>query len=189
MTLKRVLIFSLPLFLLLDYACAKAQQVDSDWLVLKKNGKTVKTYMPGARIEFLTTNKTPVSGVVYKLRNDTLYLIQFDIRMMPTQTGGIINDTLTQKTYPYLVKYIGYIPKQKESFRYVKNGTIFMIGGGAYAGLHLINAAILSEPVDWKVVGIAGGVFAFGFLLRMLHKDEITIGNKYTLETVSMRTK
>jgi hypothetical protein len=186
MSLPRFFMVSLLLIQLLNAACAKAQQVDSDWLVLKKNGKTIKTYMPGARIDFLTTNKTPVSGVMYKLRNDTLYLIQFDIRMMPTKTGGILNDTITQKTNPYLIKHIGYITKQKESFRYIKNGTIFMIGGGAYAGLHLINAAILSDPVDWKVVGIAGGVFAFGFLLKMLHKEEMTLGKKYKLETVSM---
>ena len=80
------------------------------------------------------------------------------------------------------------IPKKHESFSYIKNGTLFMIGGGGYILLNVVNSAYLHYAVFGKknLPGIlaATGTFGAGYLLKKLHKRYITIGNRYSVEYV-----
>ena len=60
-----------------------------------------------------------------------------------------------------------------------------MIGGTGYAALHLINAAYLSEPIDWTTIGISVGIAAAGFVMHKLRKRKYMIGAGYTLKYIN----
>jgi hypothetical protein len=101
--------------------------------------------------------------------------------------GTSVADTVSAFLNRYHYNEIGSLRKPPKPFEFIRNGTIFMIGGGGYAVLHLANAAIQSEPVDGTTMAIAGGVAAAGFIMYKLRKYEYHIGGKYQLVYIGMK--
>ena len=87
--------------------------------------------------------------------------------------GTTMADTLSAYLIKYHYKEIVSIPRDTKSFQFVRDGTLFMIGGVAYAVLHSVNAAIKKEPVDGTSLAIAGGVAAMGFAMRKLQRKRV----------------
>jgi hypothetical protein len=82
---------------------------------------------------------------------------------------------------------------KKERWRFVKNGSIFMIGGVGYALLNVINGAYLNQPINdpanIRSLGIAAGVAGGGYLLNRLYARKERKGNKYKIVYVKMTGK
>ncbi len=55
----------------------------SDLVVLKKNKRVVRSYYPGQEIYFESASR-PYKGFIREIKNDSLYLVQYDIRQVPT---------------------------------------------------------------------------------------------------------
>ncbi|MBS1565629.1 MAG: hypothetical protein JST39_14665, partial [Bacteroidetes bacterium] len=74
-------------------------------------------------------------------------------------------------------------------WEFVKNGAIFMIGGGLYALLNVVNGKYLHESItdskNLTTLGIAGGVVATGFILNRIHHYKVKHW-KYKIEYVRM---
>ena len=82
---------------------------------------------------------------------------------------------------------------KRQSFRFLKYGTIFIVGGLGYVALNLINGAYLHESVsnkeNMKKLGIAVGVAGGGFLLQYLQiRSERNI-KKYRIDYIRMNTR
>jgi hypothetical protein len=164
-----------------------AQQRGSfDMVVLRdRNDRTVKSYFQGISIVFGTKSGKYVEGNIRKVERDSIFLQKYDVRRAMTMWGTQVQDTIGVFWFAYHTNEIAWIRKPKASFEFVRDGTIFMIGGAGYAALHLINAAYLGEPVDWTTIGISAGVAAAGFIMHKLRKRKYVIGEGYTLKYIN----
>jgi hypothetical protein len=162
------------------------QQGSFDMVVLRdKNSRTIKSYFQGIPIVFGTTNGKYVEGSIRKVERDSIFLQKYDVRRAMTMWGTQVQDTVGIFWFAYHTNEIAWIRKPKAKFEFVRDGTVFMIGGTGYAALHLINAAYLGEPVDWTTIGISAGVAAAGFIMHKLRKRRYVIGEGYTLKYIN----
>ncbi len=160
----------------------------SDFIVIKKkNGRTVKSLYSGIYIRFFTPSGNEISGMIRKIEKDTIYLTYYDIRMLPNQWGTRVQDTVAAYFSRYHYNEIYAVPKDRQSFEFVRDGTIFMLGGVAYAALHLFNAAYLKDKVDGKTMAIAGTVAATGFVMKKLRRKMFVVGRKYKLQYMKVK--
>jgi hypothetical protein len=160
----------------------------SDFIVVKKrNNRTVKTFMPGSTITITTFQDYTLSGPVDTIRDDSIFVRMYNIRVMPTQFGTTIIDTAGSNVRGVHYKDIQKIDVgKKESFVFVKNGTLFMVVGLGYIALNLINGAYLHEPADGAAIAIAGGVAAAGFIMNRIYHNRKKHGKLYKIEYIHM---
>jgi hypothetical protein len=164
----------------------QAQVKGHDMLVLENNkGRKVKTYFKGQTIE-MGVSGHEVFGVIRKIQDDSIFIQYYDIRRAYTMWGTQIMDTVSAFLIPFAVKDINWIRKPPGKFEFVRNGVILMIGGGAYIMLHIVNAAILKQPVIGSTVAIAGGIAAAGLVMNKLRKRKYEIGHDHTLKYISL---
>jgi hypothetical protein len=156
-----------------------------DYLVLKKRHKTIQRFTSGSYIECRLDNYQWFSGYITAIRHDSLYVRQFQVT-----TIGSLSDTSTFGIFPIHVNDIKAFPKEAESFEFIKNGTLFMIGGGGYAFLNVANGLINNEEIfsgsNLTNLAIALGVASVGVVMHFTHSDIIKIGKKYRLQYVKL---
>lgn len=180
--MKKMLVY-LSAFL---FAFEVQGQASLDLLLLKnKQNRTMKTFFNGIPILFADQTGQVYSGTIKRVANDSIYLQQYDIRRVATMWGTPVQDTVSSYLLKFHPSEIVWIQKPGRSFEFVRNGTLFMIGGAGYGLLHSINAAYLGEPVIWSNLAIAGGAIAGGYLLRKLRNNRYVIGKKYTLNYIN----
>ncbi|HSF45514.1 MAG TPA: hypothetical protein VLA58_05865 [Chitinophagaceae bacterium] len=162
------------------------QQGSFDMVVLRDvNGRTIKSYFQGIPIVFGTTSGRYVEGTIRKIERDSIFVQKYDVRRAMTMWGTQVQDTVGIFWTAYHTNEVSWIRKPKAKFEFVRDGTIFMIGGTAYAALHVFNAAYLGEPVVWSTVGISMGIAAAGFVMHKLRKRKYTIGHGYILKYIN----
>lgn len=164
----------------------------SDFISLKRtNNRHVASYFKGSRIELQHVNGQVISGLVEDVRNDSVFVRQWHIVSYITQLGTSKVDTLGSMVYGFHYQEIFRIFHDKrQSWGFVRNGTIFMIGGVGYIVLNVLNGWYRKEPVgdadNLKSLAIAGGVAGGGFLLNRLHRYREKNGKKYKIIYVKM---
>jgi hypothetical protein len=182
----------MPKLLLLILAMALGLVVAGqgwDMVLLKRNGKTMTNYMPGARISFSTSDGQQAEGIIRKIERDSIFLTYYDIRRGYTQWYTPVMDTVDAYLLRYDYRKIARINRPPAGFEFIRNGSLFMIGGTAYGLLHVFNSAYLKQPVDPKSLAIAGAFVAGGYLMKRLRKHYYRIGKKYMLEYISINGK
>ena len=174
------------IFLLLFlFPCGQLLAQGSDMVVLKKGAeRTLKTYLSGSQIHFVTIAGTEVQGMIRKIQKDSLYINIYDERAAYTIWGTSFWDTVSVGLSRYHIKEVREIFKPREKFSFIKNGLIFMMGGSAYAILHSVNALYLKQPIIPSTMAISGAVALTGFALSRIHKKTVTLGNKYYLQYI-----
>ena len=163
-----------------------------DMIVIKKKGQSVKTFMKGLYASFKTVHGQWINAYVHDLRNDSLFYKEVIVRQVPTQWGVSRMDTMATLYHGLHYTDIVAIPKRRESFAFIRNGSLFMLGGAGFVGLNVVNSAILKYPVfgedNLPALLTGAGVFGFGLLLQKLHKDVITVGKqKYTIHYLKLK--
>lgn len=148
-------------------------------------------YMKGSPISFATKDGHWQSGIIEDIKKDSIFYKELIVRQIPTQWGVTRLDTTISFMYKIHFNDIEGFPRVKESFGFVKNGNLFMIGAAGYTALNLINAGYLRyAPLGTDNRGnliTAAGVFGVGFLLHKLHRPLLYLGKKYTLHYVMLR--
>jgi len=166
-------------------SCSQLLAQGSDMVVLKKGPeRTLKTYLSGSQIHFVTIAGTEVQGMIRKIQKDSLYINIYDERAAYTIWGTSFWDTVSVGLSRYHIKEVREIFKPREKFSFIKNGLIFMMGGSAYAILHSVNAVYLKQPIIPSTMAISGAVALTGFALGRIHKKTVTLGNKYYLQYI-----
>ena len=163
-----------------------------DMIIIKKNGVTAKTFMKGLYASFQTTYGDWLNVHVHDVKNDSIFYKEVIVRRVPTQWGVSRMDTMATLIRGMHYTDIVAVPKRREPFSFIRNGTLFMIGGGCFVGLNVANSAILGYPVFGKdnLPGllVGAGVFGVGKLLQKTHKNIITVGKKnYTIHYVKLK--
>ena len=144
---------------------------------------------PGIQTQFFLVNKQFISGLVTKVKKDSIFLDQFDIRNYRTAWGSSFLDTITRYHLAFAFTDVLGFPAKK-SFRSATLPVILMAGSAGYAGLNIINAGTQNQSLtgseNLKKLGIAAAVFATGLLWKKSKKDVLELGNKYKLLFVDM---
>lgn len=171
----------------LNVVCITASSQGTDIMVLKKrNGRTMKTFVRGSSIQFIDISGHKVSGTLFRIAKDSLYLLNYDIRSAYTMWGTMVQDTVSANLTRYHFRELTHIAKPPRSFEFVRNGTLFMLGGTSYAVLHTVNGAIKKEPLNVQDLAISGGIAVTGFLMMKLRKYYYPIGDRYRLNYIDM---
>lgn len=180
------------LILLISFAFSTIMaSAQSDFIVVKKrNNRTVKTFMPGSPITITTFQDYVLTGPVDTIRDDSIFVRMYNIRVMPTQFGTTIIDTAGSNVRGVHYKDIQKIDVgKKESFVFIKNGTLFMIAGLGYMALNLINTPKDTHVIDSEnapKLAIAGGIAAVGFIMNRIYHSRKKHGKLYKIEYIHM---
>lgn len=189
---------SLPILLITLSFMASAQP--SDYIVLKKkNNRTLKTYFPGTFLSAVTYTGFTLNGVIKQIKNDSVFIEQFEVRQVPTQFGVPALDTIIYTIrlhYQEIQKYL-YTSNRPGGGGRTKGGgliqQIMIIGGAGFIVLELVNTLYrgesLSDGNKLTVMAIAAGVAATGLLWKHLQNRRERTGKKYKVIYVKMTGK
>ncbi len=166
-----------------------AQTEGSDILILKKRNKTIVKYFSGQPIFFYTTEGMPVNAQIAEIRNDSLFLINYQLQRIQRADGGVFIDTTGKFKMQFSVKNIGSFPPFKVRGRnLLTDGTLFIFGGGGYLGLNLFNTIRDGDPPFGKEnlpnVLTATGITAAGFLLKNIWPKRWYLGDKFRVQVL-----
>lgn len=171
------------------YAIALSQP--SDFIVIKKDQRTVKSFFAGSNISFETAGGY-YSGQITSIKKDSLYINQFDVRQRATNWGVYVLDTVATYRFVFHYRAIITIGKQKQTgFNWSGSGESLYYGG------ILITAVGLGTWLFTKtgtvshaspVLIISGAALAgIGYLLKRQKNAGYTIGKKYQLQYISVK--
>ncbi len=160
----------------------------SDFItVVKRNGRTVKTFFPGLSISFETFDKRAFSGEITSIRHDSVFIREWDIRPVLNFVGIPTVDTLGTFMAGFHYKEIDKVEvSDRMRLQQITPGRILIIGGAGYALLNVINGAYLHQSVTSKKnltsLGIATGAVGLGLLFNYISKHR----NRYHVEYIHM---
>ncbi len=163
----------------------------SDFISVKKaNGITVKSFFPGLNITFDTYDKRHASGLITAIRNDSIFVKEWDIRMVMNGFGLPELDTLAAYVSGYRYTEISHVEVPgKRGFHAFTLGRLLIFGGAGYMLLNVINGAYLHESVtsskNLTSLGIAAGAVGLGVLINYLSKHH----NRTHVEYIHMTEK
>lgn len=173
-----VLLFTLP---------GKAQ---SDLLILKKNNRTTRTFFPGSEMIF-STNAGYYHGYVTSIQRDSVFLIQYDVRQVPTNLGIYVLDTVA--TYRFGINYhdITAFEKTNNQFDWKASGGA-LFGGGVLLTTVGLGTWVFSKPNTRYyarpslVIGSAA-LAGIGYLLLKSNNKGEVVGKKFTLNYIKVK--
>ena len=145
--------------------------------VRKKNGSVIKNFYAGSTIVVQTTSGQYLQGPIQTIKNDSVFLIIYDIRYFPTVYGTYVKDTISTTIAGLKKDDIQRILIQKRrNFLQRTVSPIAMIGGAGYFTLNLLNGTFFDNEVSGKkklkVLGISAGTFGIGYLIQKLFSSD-----------------
>ncbi len=171
-------------FILLMMSCCVYAQ-PSDFIALKKKGKTIRSYYSGTHIEFITNTGAYRNALINRIYNDTLYLQEFDVRRLPTTFGTYILDTAGSYRFKYHYNQVASLGPKKQGFNVSGSGASLM-GGGVL--LILASGVVYLADRDNfspELLSAAAVLTGIGYLLNKSGSKGIVPGKKnYTLEYI-----
>jgi hypothetical protein len=184
--MKRVCVFTIITFW--SIFCA-AQP--SDILILKKNNRTLQTFFPGNEITFKTYSGYN-SGIIKSINHDSLFLVQYDVRQIPTNLGVYVLDTLA--TYYFAVNYkqiTGFGKMKHNKFNWSASGGA-LLGGGLLITTVGLGTWLFTKPnsryyASPYLVGGAAVLGCIGYLLLKSGNPAMMLGKKYSLEYIKVK--
>ena len=176
--------FLLPFFILLSFA---AYSQSADFITLKKNGKTIRTFFAGSTIDITTTSGAYITALVNGIKNDTLFLQEFIVQYLPTTFGTYIIDTIGSYHYKFNYNQIKAIGQWKKAKFNTKGSAASLFGGGVLLTLasgvvYLADREKFSAPL----LIASASLGALGYLWAKSGGKGIVIGKKYKLVYMNM---
>ncbi len=175
------------IFIILLFASSTALAQPSDYIAVKKNGKTIRSYYAGVQIEMVTKTGAYRNALITKINNDSIYLREYLVRQVVTQFGFYVVDTAGSFSYIYHYKDIKSIGKKEKGFN-VRGSGAALLGGGilltvASGVVYLADREKFSPALMGASIGLAG----IGYLMSKAGNKGIIIGkNKYQLDYIKL---
>lgn len=160
-------------------------QAQADFLVLKKRHTTIERYFPGGSITCRLRSREWIDAIIVHLSRDSIVLKPYAVVPYINAIGIPSSDTLWQNRRKIAIADIAAVPRQHESFAYVKNGFLLQVIGGGYIALNLINTLsagddLFADDNDTRLA-VAAGIFAIGTIMHVTYSDELKLQGKYKL--------
>ena len=162
----------------------------SDLLVLKKNNRTIQSFFPGSEIMF-SANLRYYDAYVTSIERDSIFLVQYDVRQVPTNLGVYILDTVAKYYFSVSYKDITEFGRNRKNFNWAASGgTLF--GGGILLTTAGLATWIFSKPKTryYASPGLVAGsaaLAAIGYLIMKKGSGNIKLGKKYTLDYINLK--
>jgi len=179
--------FILIAFLLFAGELCMAQ---SDLLVLKKNGKTEQTFFPGSEITF-STSAGSYDAFVTSIERDSVFLIQYDVRQVPTNLGVYVLDTIA--SYRFGINYTDIIAfgRNQNKFNWSASGGA-LFGGGILLTTVGLGTWIFTKPntryyARPALVITSAALASAGLLMMKSFNKGRQLGKKYQLVYIKMK--
>ena len=172
---------------ILLFTSAICQAQPSDFIILKKKDKTIRSYYEGTQIEFVTVAGVYKNALITNIRNDSIFLKEYLVRQVVTQFGFYVTDTAGSFSYTYHYRDIKSLGKRQKGFNVAGSGAA-LLGGGivltvASGVVYLADRKKFSPGLLIASVGLAG----VGYLMTKAGSKGIVIGKrKYRLEYVKL---
>lgn len=170
-------------FLLLTIATSAQRD---DFFLLKRSGKTVKSFFAGSYINFAAKDGETCSGYIKKVAHDSVWVEYHELVKGYTAFGGVLIDTIAYEARRFAVKDIVSIHKEEKRMEEAAPAVLLKIGSIGYILLHVINGIIQHQSINLKNIGIAAAAYAASVFISKLHKEEYYIGKKYQLQYLSL---
>lgn len=182
------IVFLIFIFLL---ACVICFSQTSDFIVLKKDQHTIKSFFAGSNIIFKTTYGI-YQGEISLIKKDSLYINQYDIRQIPTNLGVYMLDTVATYRLRFNYKEIIKIESvDKKGFDLTASGGSLFGGGILITAVGLGTWAFTKQGTQYHAspaLVISGAALAgAGYLLLNAHSSKYKIGEKYQLVYVKVK--
>lgn len=188
------------MFAVLFSLCHTLSYSQHDFLVFKKNYKTIARFYKGSYFAFQLKSREWKTGYISKIQNDSFW-----IRPQVTYYGLIMTDTLWFSELSFALSDVRALPKKGVAFRYgnggfeitgsgghqhwywIKNGWVFMVGASGYALLDATNGIIRNDySLSNSNLKIIAAIFLGGLILHKTYKLYLPLGKKYRLETIKI---
>lgn len=170
------------LFTILFFCCVTLQAQPNDFVLLKKNNKTIARYFAGSAIELTTNTGAYITANITALKNDSIFLKEYVVRQAYTAMGFYVLDTTGIYYYQYHYKEIKAIGKSSgRRFDFSGSGAS-LIGGGMV--LMLASGVVYiadRNKFSPELLGAAAALTGIGYLLIKTSGKGMTIGKKYSL--------
>ncbi|HEX8314621.1 MAG TPA: hypothetical protein VF609_06505 [Flavisolibacter sp.] len=145
--------------------------------IRKKNGRVIKNIYNGSHVLLQTVDGSYLQGPVNAIRNDSIFLTIYDIRLYQTIWGSIIRDTITSTLVGMHYKDIGRVHlNRRTTFVQRSMGPLLMLGGAGYLAVNVLNGALFDIPIadkqNLKRLGTAAGLFGIGYLIQKLFSSD-----------------
>jgi hypothetical protein len=172
---------------LLFYSLSFAQ---TDFIALKKKDRTVRTLFAGSQISFTTSLRT-YSGRIDAIGKDSIYLLEYDVRQVPTNLGVYMLDTVATYHSEICYRDILKVRNERRGFDLGASGAS-LLGGGVLLTTIGLGTWIFTKPGDQyhaspKLVIGSAVLGAAGYFLLKTNSNNYSIGKKYQLQYI--RTK
>jgi hypothetical protein len=174
------------LFILL-FTAANVFAQPSDFITLKKNNKTIRTYFAGSNISFITTSGGNFNVQIDNIRHDTLFVTEYIIVQMPTRMGFYVLDTAARYKYNFHYNEIRSVYYEKKGFSFSRSGSSLMGGGALLLLASGINYLANPKKFSLPLMGAAVGLGLTGYLLTRMQNNNYKIGKKYRLNYISVK--
>jgi hypothetical protein len=176
--------------LLAQYGLSPNEKPSRDYIIFKKRYKTIRNYFAGSYITFQLNNGQWQEGTITRIAHDSMWMKQQQIQLVGKGFGSEI-DTVTFGYNKLAIADIVAMPRPKESWSFIKNGTLFKLAGGAYIALNVINgfgkgADPLFGSRNLPKLITAASVYAVGTALGLLYKPYARIAKKYRIQYVQL---
>ncbi len=152
----------------------------SDFIVLKKNNRTIKTFFTGSQINFTAASGANVEAIIKSIRNDTLFLKGFIVRALPTQMGFYILDTAYYYSQ-YHYNQIHSFPKEGRHFNWGSSGALLFGGGILLTAANGVVYLADNKRFSPELLGTSAALTGIGYLLMKSAGKGMVIGKKYSL--------
>ena len=179
------------LFLIVIFVYHAGISQPSDFIILKKDQHTIKSFFAGTNISFRTSDGD-YAGEITAVKKDSLFINQYDIRQVPTNLGVYVIDTVA--TYRLAVNYRDIIKienlKRKGFDWTASGGSLF--GGGILITAVGLGTWIFTKPgtqyhASPVLVASGAALAGIGYLLLRSHSNKYSIGKKYKLEYIKVK--
>jgi hypothetical protein len=153
----------------------------TDFLLLQKRNRTIKSYYTGSHITFTTVTGAYIDADITQIRNDTLYLQQFIVQQIPTVLGVYMLDTTGSYRFQYHYNQIKSINEPGVHFDFSASGAS-LLGGGLILAL-ASGVVYFADNKNFSPALMGAGVVlaGVGYLISKGSGKGILIGKKYKL--------
>lgn len=182
--MRSLLILSATIFFVISCSA------QSDLLILKKNNRTIKSFFPGSEMIFSTANRD-YDAYITSIVRDTIFLVQYDIKQVPTTLGVYVLDTVAKYHFGINYKDITSFGKIRKNFDWNSSGAALFGGGALLATAGLVTWIVTKPNTEYHaspqlVIG-AAAIAGIGYLLMGTGKKNMKLGRKYSLDYIKLK--
>ncbi|HMJ48023.1 MAG TPA: hypothetical protein VK498_11885 [Ferruginibacter sp.] len=164
------------MLLILFFTC-NVLRAQSDFIILKKGSKTIRTYFQGSNIEFMTTTGIYRNGLINKIKHDSIYLQEFLVRQVMTTLGFYVIDTAGSFRYIYHYNQVKSIGREQKNFNWKGSGAALLGGGTLLTLASGISYLADKDKFSPSLMAASAGLALAGYFMGKGGKG-IVIGKK-----------